>query len=915
MGTVGLSFGSPTSGTGFDVSTTVAQIVGNLQNVETPWKNQLTSLEAQDTAISSLGSLLSNLSNDLSQLTDFTGVMAQKTGSSSDTNVLELTAATSSAIAGTHTVVVNNLAATSSGYLAEVPSASTTLSGSITLNVGSGTVQVIKLDSNDNTLTGLASAINSSGVGISASVLTDATGSRLSLVSGTSGSNGDITVSDNTLTAPVANTLSYSGTAGSSTVTSNGSLAPVGSLSDALSGSISIQVGSGTANSVTTSAVQSAEGGTTLADVASYINTNAATLGVAAKVVTNGDGTSSLSLTSNTPGAAGTLTVSSNLSDPSTALGFASTVTGANANLIVDGVSLTSASNTVNNLIPGVTFQLLAPSAAESDGSLETVQVVIGNDNSSVESTINNMVTDYNSLISAMNTQEGNDASGAPEPLYGSPTLSLLQQELLGSLNQQNPNGYLTALTVNSSTALAGSMTLQVGSGAVETVMIGAATVPPAPNTIYTGSSVSTLAGLADAINAAAPDTPVAYSSTAGDSGTMTSGDTANLTGSLTIQTGSGTAQTIYLGMASDAPSGDLSTGTATNTLSSLESYISTNSAALGVTASIASNGDGTSTLSLSSSGSSALTVTSGVAISGLGVSAGITTSNGQSTLSLMSQTAGSAGALTVTSGVTATSDTALAFTGLSGGGGYNASGVLDPIPSASDVLSGSVSIQVGSGTALVVNVPTSPNDTLQGLADAITGTTGIGVTASVKTNTDGTVYLALESQTAGTAGDLTVTSNVLDTNNVKTTNLDYNNSSDISTLANLGITVSQSDDGTLSFDASVLDSALNADYSGVLGFFQNANSWGQSFTTLLENAGTTAGTGVLALASASNRSIESSLNANISKENLEISAQQSSLTAELNSANEIMQELPAQLQGVNELYSAISGYDQNSNG
>jgi flagellar hook-associated protein 2 len=159
------------------------------------------------------------------------------------------------------------------------------------------------------------------------------------------------------------------------------------------------------------------------------------------------------------------------------------------------------------------------------------------------------------------------------------------------------------------------------------------------------------------------------------------------------------------------------------------------------------------------------------------------------------------------------------------------------------------------------------------------------------------------------------VTSNVLDTTNVKTTNLDYNNSSDISTLANLGVTVSQSDDGTLSFDASVLDSALNADYSGVLGFFQNANSWGQSFTTLLENAGTTAGTGVLALASASNSSIESSLNANISKENLEISAQQSSLTAELNSANEIMQELPAQLQGVNELYSAISGYDQNSNG
>jgi flagellar hook-associated protein 2 len=44
MGTVGLNFGSPTSGTGFDVSATVSQIVSNLQNVETSWKNQLTQL-------------------------------------------------------------------------------------------------------------------------------------------------------------------------------------------------------------------------------------------------------------------------------------------------------------------------------------------------------------------------------------------------------------------------------------------------------------------------------------------------------------------------------------------------------------------------------------------------------------------------------------------------------------------------------------------------------------------------------------------------------------------------------------------------------------------------------------------------------------------------------------------------------
>jgi flagellar hook-associated protein 2 len=83
----------------------------------------------------------------------------------------------------------------------------------------------------------------------------------------------------------------------------------------------------------------------------------------------------------------------------------------------------------------------------------------------------------------------------------------------------------------------------------------------------------------------------------------------------------------------------------------------------------------------------------------------------------------------------------------------------------------------------------------------------------------------------------------------------------------------------------------------------------------MLNNAGSSSSTGILSLASTSKSNIESSLNAEISKENAMISADQSSLTAELNSANEIMQQLPSELDGMNELYSAITGYQQNSNG
>jgi flagellar hook-associated protein 2 len=679
MGTVGLSFGSPTSGAGFDVSSTVASIVSNLQNVETPWKSQLTALESQDTAISSLGTLFSNLSTDMSQLTDFEGIMAQKTGSSSDTNVLQLTSASTAATAGTHTVVVTSLATTSSGYLTPITNASDKLSGSITLKVGNGTAQTISVPttSGENTLAGLAAAINSSGVGITASVLTDSSGSRLSLVSGTSGADGTITATSNSI----------------------------------------VDTG----------------------------NSNAA-------------------------------------------LGYTpSPVVPADAQLTVDGVSLTSASNTVTNLIPGLTFQLLAPSATESGGGLESVQVVIGNDNTAIESTVNQFVSDYNSLISAVNSQEGLDSSGNAEPLFGSPTLSLLQQQLLGGLNTQNPNGSLDSISTHTNTTLAGSITIQVGSGTAQTVTLD--------------SSDNTIAGLATAINDA-----------------------------------------------------------------------------------------------------------------NIGVTATVVTKGTQSTLSLLSQTSGSSGALTVNSSIVATGYTPLNY---SDTGGYTSttadSGTLASIPSATDTLTGSITIQVGAGTAQTITLDSSDN-TLSGLVDAIKAA-NIGVTASVVSNSDGSSSLSLVSGTVGSSGALSVTSNIKDTTNLTSSTLNYSNSSDISSLASLGITASQKDDGSLSFDATTLDSVLNSDYSGVVGFFQNAIGWGESFSTMLTNAGTSSATGALSLAERANSSTESTLNADISKEESLISAQQKSLTAELNSANEIMQELPSQLQGVNELYSAITGYDQNLNG
>ena len=194
MGTVGINFGSATSGSGFDVTSTVASVVANLKSVETPWTNQLTTLTDQDTAFTSIGKDLASLSSSLLALTDFQGILASKQGSSSNMNVIALSSAGPTATAGSHTVVVSRLAHTSSEYTNAVP-ANDTIGGGLTLQVGNGVAYAIPVVTGaSDTLATYAAAINFAGVGVIASVISDTSGSRLSLVSQTSGSAGQLTV-------------------------------------------------------------------------------------------------------------------------------------------------------------------------------------------------------------------------------------------------------------------------------------------------------------------------------------------------------------------------------------------------------------------------------------------------------------------------------------------------------------------------------------------------------------------------------------------------------------------------------------------------------------------------------------------------------------------------------------------------
>jgi flagellar hook-associated protein 2 len=330
MGTVGINFGSVTSGTGFDVASTVTSILAVEQSIEDPWKTQLANLKAQDTAFSTLGTHLATLATSLQSLTDFNGVLAAKQGSSSNTGVLSLTSASSSAIAGSHTITVNSLAQTSSNYSNLIANKTDKLSGTLSIQIGSGAAKSITLDDTNNTLAGLATAINSSSMGVTASVVTDTTGSRLSLVSSTSGAAGQITLSS--------------------------------TLQDATT---------------------------------------------------------------------------------STAMSFQTGQTGKDASLNVDGLDMTSASNTVTGAIPGVTFQLLSTSPSTNS----QVQVQITNDNSAVETAVNAFVTAYNAVVSDIKTQEGKDSSGNPQALYGDPTLAMIQNQLTTGLLGGAASGKINSIT------------------------------------------------------------------------------------------------------------------------------------------------------------------------------------------------------------------------------------------------------------------------------------------------------------------------------------------------------------------------------------------------------------------------------------------------------------------------------------
>jgi len=208
---ISLNPSSLLSGQGLDVSSLVSQLLNQKSGQLTEWQNEQTTLQQQAGLLKQINDDLTSLATAVTALSDPLGALTAQSATSSNTAILTATANTS-APSGQHSIVVNDLATQGLIYADPVAGAASVSilpsgqgSGDLQLQIGGagGTTADIQITAGSNdTVSSLASSINTLSTtnnwGITASVVTDANGARLSIISQATGTPGGITVTANT---------------------------------------------------------------------------------------------------------------------------------------------------------------------------------------------------------------------------------------------------------------------------------------------------------------------------------------------------------------------------------------------------------------------------------------------------------------------------------------------------------------------------------------------------------------------------------------------------------------------------------------------------------------------------------------------------------------------------------------------
>ena len=202
------------SGQGIDVSSVVSQIISEQSGQLTVWQGQQTTFATQDGLLEGEENNLTNLQTAVAALADPTGAITAQAATSSDSGVLTATAQ-NSAVAGTHQIVVSSLATTGTLYSDPIAAGANTsflsagqTTGDLQLRVGGNTSTPFDIpitQGSNDTLTTLAAYINTQSTannwGVTASVVSDGSGSRLAVQSQYSGSTGALNITANSHTS------------------------------------------------------------------------------------------------------------------------------------------------------------------------------------------------------------------------------------------------------------------------------------------------------------------------------------------------------------------------------------------------------------------------------------------------------------------------------------------------------------------------------------------------------------------------------------------------------------------------------------------------------------------------------------------------------------------------------------------
>ena len=393
-------------GSGIDIDSIVTALVNSER---APKEAQLSRLEKATTSrISALGSfrsVISELSSTLQSLNKLSAFQKQ-TVSSTNSSVLTATASSDVPV-GKFSLQVQQLASSSKVALQSVTggSAATFNSGSLTISAGTSSIDV-DLTADNNSLLGIRDAINTAGSsqGISASIVTDASGSRLVLSSSEAGAGNDlqvvatqdgVTQGANALTA-----LAFS--AGNSTA----QLPTVAGGAGATFKAGTLNIVSGAVN---LGVVIDAED--SLDTIRQKINTDGAGQGISASIETVDGGARLVIQSSNAEDLSVTATTD-DLSAGDNSLTSLASVAGSNSKTIdtaqsamfsVDGLAVVKSTNSIDDVIEGVTINLVSAQSADDIAANKTVDITISQDKGTVRSNLQKFVDTYNKLVQTTN--------------------------------------------------------------------------------------------------------------------------------------------------------------------------------------------------------------------------------------------------------------------------------------------------------------------------------------------------------------------------------------------------------------------------------------------------------------------------------------------------------------------------------